>query len=417
MPLALCRRSWTGRADWSKSPGELRLQAAGETVVEGGTMIAGPGPNCSLIDLADQAMARGDVRQAASFLELAAQRGRDASTLLRLATVRRSLGDLPGAAQAASAAVELAPRNFLMALMLGSLREATGAHHAAERAYRLACAYAPLDLSLQPAMAKQLDRARSRVEATERWRKTLLEWQADGDLRSLKADEERRLRHFRANILENLDAGPTAPPFFLIPGIKPKRYFDPHAFEGVAELEQSTDSVRDEFLALAEDPELSSRMSGLHATESDAGRSGQWSMIPLIRNGMVVEEFAARCPTTMTLAQRLDMPTLGLISPSLYFSVLEPNSRIAPHVGITNARAILHLPLIVPDDCGFRVGGETRRWETGKALVFDDMTQHEAWNDSDRIRVVLIADLWRPELSALERRGVAQLMDCAGVAD
>jgi aspartyl/asparaginyl beta-hydroxylase (cupin superfamily) len=233
----------------------------------------------------------------------------------------------------------------------------------------------------------------------------------------LKADEERRLRHFRANILENLDAGPTAPPFFLIPGIKPKRYFDPHAFQGVAELEQSTAAIRDEFLALADDPELSSRMSGLHATESDVGRSGQWSMIPLIRNGMVVEEFAARCPATMTHALGLDMPRLGLISPSLYFSVLEPNSRIAPHVGITNARVILHLPLIVPDACGFRVGGETRSWETGKALVFDDMTQHEAWNDSDRIRVVLIADLWRPELSALERAGVAQLMDCAGLAD
>ena len=377
-------------------------------------MIAGPGPNSSLIDLADQAMARGDVRQAASFLELAAQRGRDASTLLRLATVRRSMGDLPGAAQAAAAAVELAPRNFLMALLLGSLREATGAHHAAERAYRAACAYAPLDLSAQPAMAKQLERARHCVAAAESWRKRLLEWQPDAAPGVLKPDEERRLRQFRTNILENLDAGPTAPPVFLIPGIRPKRYFDAAAFPGITEMEAHTDTVRGEFLALAQgaSTEITSRLKGLHAAESGAGRTGNWSMIPLIRNGSVVEAFASRCPETMRLAKGLELPKLGSISPSLYFSVLEPNSRIAAHTGITNARVILHLPLIVPDDCGFRVGGETRSWATGQALVFDDMTLHEAWNDSDRIRVVLITDMWRPELSPLERRGVADLLSC-----
>jgi aspartyl/asparaginyl beta-hydroxylase (cupin superfamily) len=247
----------------------------------------------------------------------------------------------------------------------------------------------------------------------------LLEWQADGEFQSLTPDEERRLRHFRGNILENLDAGPTASPIFLIPGIRPKRYFDPATFRGVAELEAQTATIRNEFLALTEGvlADIGARLTGLHAAESDAGRTGNWSMIPLIRNGVVVDEFAARCPETMRLADGLDLPKLGLISPSLYFSVLEPNSRIAPHTGITNARVILHLPLIVPANCGFRVGGETRSWEVGKAMVFDDMTLHEAWNDSDRIRVVLIADLWRPELSAIERRGVADLMDCRELVD
>ena len=138
-------------------------------------------------------------------------------------------------------------------------------------------------------------------------------------------------------------------------------------------------------------------------------------MIPLIRNGQVVEEFASACPRTFALAQNLDLAEIGLISPSLYFSVLEPNSRIAPHTGIINARLIAHFPLIVPEDCGFRVGGEERRWEPGKALIFDDMTVHEAWNDSDRIRVVLIADLWRPELTAAERCALADLMQCEDV--
>ena len=358
-------------------------------------------------------MARGDVRQAQSLLELAAQRGRDASTLMRLATVRRAVGDLPGAVKCAAAAVELEPRNFLMCLMLGSLREATGALYAAQRAYRSACAYAPLDLSFQPAMAKQLERARRIVDAADRWRERLLHWRGA----NLSVAEDRRMRDFRSNILDSIDAGPLAPPFFMVPGIKSKRFFDPSRFRGVGEVERVTDAVRDEFLALAESrsEQLSSSLSGLHGDEMGARAAGKWSMIPLIRNGRVVEQFALQCPHTMELSRGLDLPRISLISPSLYFSVLEPGSRIPPHAGISNARLIVHFPLIVPDNCGFRVGGETRHWEVGTALIFDDMTTHEAWNDSERIRVVLIADLWRPELSMAERAAVTELMDCPDI--
>lgn len=361
-------------------------------------------------------MARGDVRQAESLLELAAQRGRDAATLLRLATVRRMVGDYGGALNCAAAAVELEPRNFLMCLMLGSLREATGAIHGAERAYRAACASAPLDLSFQPAIARQLERARLHVDAVRTWRSELLEWRPKTP--GLSVEEQRRMRGFRGNLLENLDAGPLAPPVYLIPGITPKRYFEPASFQGVADIETATDEIRREFLALAvSKDQLEARLTGLHGDGGSSGAAGRWSMIPLMRNGRVVEEYASQCPRTMELAKRIDMPRLSLISPSLYFSVLEPGARIAPHTGITNARLIAHFPLIVPEACGFRVGGEVRRWEPGKALVFDDMTEHSAWNDSDRARIVLIADLWRPELSAGERKTVRGLMSCPDIGD
>jgi hypothetical protein len=361
-------------------------------------------------------MARGDVRQAASLLEVAAQRGRDAGTLLRLATVRRALGDFHGALRAAALGVELSPRNFLMHLLLGSLRETVGAIHGAERAYRTAVAHAPRDLQFQPAMARQLDWAKRRVAAAEQWRNRLLEWDpADCEI-ALEPAEKERMRGFRANILESNNAGPLVQPAFLIPGIRAKKYFEPSSFRGVAEVECRTDAIRSEFLQLAGSETLGRRLDGLDGPQAEDGRIGAWSMIPLMRNGAVVEEFASSCPHTMEAARLLDLPSLGLISPSLYFSVLEPNSRIEPHTGITNARLIVHFPLIVPDRCGFRVGGETRQWETGKALIFDDMTEHEAWNDSDRARVVLIADLWRPELSAAERAAVSYLMDCPDVA-
>ena len=67
----------------------------------------------------------------------------------------------------------------------------------------------------------------------------------------------------------------------------------------------------------------------------------------------------------------------------------------------------MHLPLIVPPGCGFRVGGETREWVLGKPFAFDDTIEHEAWNDSDQLRAVLIFDVWNPHLSAEEQTIVA----------
>jgi aspartyl/asparaginyl beta-hydroxylase (cupin superfamily) len=91
------------------------------------------------------------------------------------------------------------------------------------------------------------------------------------------------------------------------------------------------------------------------------------------------------------------------------FSILRPHTRIPPHTGISNTRLVLHLPLIVPDGCRFRVGGETRLWREGEAFVFDDTIEHEAWNDSDLPRAVMICDVWSPRLSMDEREVVARI--------
>lgn len=382
-------------------------------MVDAGNMSSRTAPGGNLLDQADAAMARGAVAEAATLLEVAARKGGDASVLVRLATVRRSLGDFPGATAAAEDAVKLAPQDFLAALLLGSLREMTGAIHAAERAYRVACANAPRDASLQPSIRKKLDEAQALVDLMAAWKQRLLDWKPEGALADLDQGELERVQQFRNNILEDFEAGPVAPPLFLYPGIEPMRYFDPHDFPGAQETAAATDGIREEFLTLAEfmSSDFSSRLGGLHSAE-EAEREGKWSMIPLVRNGSAVEQFASRCPLTVKLASALEMPEIGLISPSLYFSVLEPNSKIAPHKGLTSTRLIAHWPLIVPPDCAFKVGGEVRPWEPGTPMIFDDMSVHEAWNESDRIRVVLIADYWRPELSKLERIAVTDLMDC-----
>jgi aspartyl/asparaginyl beta-hydroxylase (cupin superfamily) len=98
-------------------------------------------------------------------------------------------------------------------------------------------------------------------------------------------------------------------------------------------------------------------------------------------------------------------------SPSILFSLLRPGARIPPHCGLVNTRLICHLPLIVPPDCAFRVGNDTRVPVEGKLWAFDDTIEHEAWNRSDRTRVILLFDIWRPELSDEERRLVTAMFE------
>jgi aspartyl/asparaginyl beta-hydroxylase (cupin superfamily) len=93
--------------------------------------------------------------------------------------------------------------------------------------------------------------------------------------------------------------------------------------------------------------------------------------------------------------------------------VLAPHTRIPPHTGETNARLVVHLPIIVPSGCWYRVGFEERRWRVGEALIFDDSIEHEARNDSDEIRVVLIFDVWNPLLDPAEREMVRAMSAAA----
>ena len=93
------------------------------------------------------------------------------------------------------------------------------------------------------------------------------------------------------------------------------------------------------------------------------------------------------------------------------FSLLRPGAHIPPHHGLVNTRLICHLPLIVPEKCTFRVGNDVRDWRRGKAWLFDDTIEHEAWNRSAETRVILLFDVWRPELSQEERALVVSLFE------
>jgi aspartyl/asparaginyl beta-hydroxylase (cupin superfamily) len=141
-----------------------------------------------------------------------------------------------------------------------------------------------------------------------------------------------------------------------------------------------------------------------------------WTAIHLLQNGEQVEANARHCPRTMAAIAKLPQPQVPGASPNAMFSLLAPRTRIPPHTGVANTRLVCHLPLIVPPSCGFRCGETIVEWKLGEAFVFDDTIEHEAWNDSDELRVVLIVDLWPPALTAAERAAVAAVIGASGVA-
>jgi aspartate beta-hydroxylase len=119
----------------------------------------------------------------------------------------------------------------------------------------------------------------------------------------------------------------------------------------------------------------------------------------------------ARCPITLKALQQVPLCAVQGRTPTALFSLLRPGTHIPPHHGFLNTRLICHLPLVVPPECALRVGNETRAWREGELVIFDDTMEHEAWNRSSQLRVVLLFDIWRPELSEAERSLVAEMLE------
>jgi hypothetical protein len=194
-----------------------------------------------------------------------------------------------------------------------------------------------------------------------------------------------------------------------LPFLPADEYFDRALFPWLSRLEAATDMICDE-LRTAPDgdqgfaPYVSLPPGTPANLWSPLDGSMDWSSLHLWRHGRRDDRVCARFPRTAALLESLPLARLPGRMPTIFFSVLAPKAHIPPHTGVTNSRAIIHLPLIVPPGCDFRVGGETRRWTKGVAWAFDDTIEHEAWNASDQPRTILIMDCWNPHLTSDEQR-------------
>jgi aspartyl/asparaginyl beta-hydroxylase (cupin superfamily) len=202
---------------------------------------------------------------------------------------------------------------------------------------------------------------------------------------------------------------------FFYPFLPADEFFDRDHFPWLVKLEAATAVIREELEAIlaSPDPGLMPYIDLPPGTPdnfwSELDKSANWSALHLWRDGSQIDEVCNRAPKTAALVESLPLAHIAGRAPAVFFSILKAGKRIPPHTGVTNIRTIIHLPLIVPGKCGFRVGGEVREWREGEAFAFDDTIEHEAWNDSDRDRALLILDCWNPYLSEDEQRMIVQM--------
>ena len=368
---------------------------------------------------ADRAAGAGDFARARALLEQATAADPSSSRLWsKLSAMRKAGGDGAGAINALDRALAITPLDFSMllsrALLLERAKDAR-----APQAFGHAIAQAPNEADLPEQVRPILAHAR------QRWS----EYQAASEQRLSKAIppglsgyEAGQVERFISNVSRRTRHYHQEPSDFHFPGLPEREVHDRGDFPELAAIEEATDAIRTEFEALIA-AEAAQMVPYIRYPErvplrqwKALNNNRDWTAIHLLQNGKRIEANARHCPRTMEAIGRLPQPDIPGASPNAMFSLLAPRTHIPPHTGVANVRLVCHLPLIVPPDCGFRVGESRLEWQIGSAFVFDDTIEHEAWNDSDELRVVLIVDLWAPALSPAEREAVSAIIAAAGVS-
>lgn len=364
---------------------------------------------------------RGDPASARKAFEAIASGGLDdPSVKVALAIACRALGDTAAALAAADQALVAAPRDARALLLKADLLADGGDLQAAGPFYLEAVRIAESQQDLAGLPPADVKRARAACEAVgaaiERGVRDGL-GEVGGAGARFNESLEILFGHRRPYFQQ--------PRYYFFPGLAHIPFFSSDTFPWLEGLEQATEEIQSELKgvlashAQAFRPYVQSDPSRPQRSQDGLVDNPSWSAFYLWKNGSRVEENIALCPRTAAALARLPLAELPNRSPSVLFSLLRPGAHIPPHCGLVNTRLIGHLPLIVPPGCSFRVGNETRDWREGKAWVFDDTIEHEAWNRSGQTRVILLFEVWRPELTQAERSAVQSLfsaLDAAGAA-
>jgi aspartyl/asparaginyl beta-hydroxylase (cupin superfamily) len=212
------------------------------------------------------------------------------------------------------------------------------------------------------------------------------------------------------------EMGIQRPLTYFYPGLPQRRYYERHEFDWVPALEQQAEVIRKEITALAANdgrfqPYIYSDPSKPPRADLGMADNPDWSALMLWESGSPVAQNLEQFPSTWAALEQLDLVYMPGRAPSVMFSKLKAGARIPPHTGLFNVRLVCHLALVIPDGCMFTVGGENRQWHEGQLLMFDDSIVHEAVNGSSQDRIVLIFEMWRPELSIEERQVITTIFD------
>ncbi len=358
---------------------------------------------------------QGDMQTArGAFERLVAVKGDDPQEWINLALACRSLDDEQGEKDALKRALSLDPSNLLALILRADLLERQGKTHEAAAVHRAVATVAPPMDRLHPDLRPAVERALAFCDKYNREFAAFLDQFLGQQYKDYAGENLKRFRDSVDIMLGRKKRYDSQSVTYHFPNLAPIEFFERADFPWLDAIEAGTDAIRDEFLqVLATEagftPYISYPDDVPQNQFAELNNSPRWSAFHLYKMGRLVEENAARCPVTMKLLEGAPLPEQQGRTPAAMFSLLKPHTRIPAHTGVTNVRLVTHLPLIIPENCGFRVGNDTRQWVPGKAWVFDDTIEHEAWNDSDKLRVVLIFDIWHPHLTPPERAMISGL--------
>lgn len=374
-----------------------------------------PGHERTLATLGQHAFRTGDFQSARSaFQRLVDADGADPERWINLALACRQVKDEAAEETAIQQALVLDPKHLVALILRADLLERQGKTHEAALANVAIVQVSPPLQSLRPELRPAVSKALANWEQYGKELGAFLDQRLDPYYRELAGENLKRFRDSIDIMVGRKRRYESRSEIYHYPGLAPIEFFDRADFPWLDSIEAATDAIRDEFVAILEAEEgftpYISYPPGVPLNQwVELNNSPRWSAFHLYNMGKRVEENAAKCPKTMGALDGAPQPDQPGRTPAAMFSLLKPGTRIPPHTGVTNVRLVTHLPLIVPQGCGFRVGNDTREWVPGRAWVFDDTIEHEAWNDSDKLRVVLIFDVWHPHLTLPERALITAL--------
>ena len=344
--------------------------------------------------------------------------GASAQQWLQLAGLRRALRQPRRALEAVQRALTLTPLDVMALVMRASLLERLE-DAGAGQAWDHALAQRP-EGELAPPLAQAVAAGEALRDAWLAARAAALAAAASVALATADADEASKIARFQSNVLRQTKVYRSQPSHYHWPGLAEREFHPRQRFSWLDAFEEATPVIRAELEAVMRSdraelvPYLQYDEHEPLAQWRELNRNLDWTAIHLIDHGRRIAANADQCPKTMALLKLVEQPQIPGAGPTAMFSLLAPDKVIPPHTGVNNARLLCHLPLIVPEGCWFRVGAETRPWVEGEAFVFDDTIEHEAANPSDLLRVVMIFDLWNPDLSEAEKRAISDIIAADG---
>lgn len=371
----------------------------------------------ALNQAAIRAMAARDFAGAQALLMQSLERDRSSvPAWLNLAVARRQLSDDAGAMAALREVLRLQPRNFPALLMNATMIERSGDMKAAAAAYGIALANAPPEQYLDPPTLQAVNHARTiHGKYTADLNDFIQSRVTDARSQCLPA-QRRRIDAFIRTTLRTEKRYQQEPMEYYYPGLPAIEFYEREEFPWLEELEAATPDIQRELEAILRE-DHAGFTPYIHYDDHlpldqwrELNHSPRWTAFHFYERGLPIESHCQRAPKTMQTLAQLPQAHVPLRSPSAMFSVLQSRTRIPPHTGVANFRLVVHLPLILPPGCGFRVGSQMRAWRMGEAWVFDDTIEHEAWNDSDQIRIILICDIWSPRLCEEERIAISEVI-------